>query len=106
VRPARPRVLGTRVSGQAPIGAEHGVELIGHATRPITCDRTRPIAREALWTPIGHEVQRVRSYGEVGPVKATTLSNSCCYCLSYSDRMRPVTLTGASGHHVFHCVVR
>jgi hypothetical protein len=70
--------------------------------RPITSDRTRPIARGALWTPIGRRVLRVRSIGEARPVTTTALSDSHCYCLSYSDWTRPVTLISASGHHVFH----
>jgi hypothetical protein len=74
VRPAHPRVPGTGASGRAPRGAERGVELIGRVARPVTCDRTHPIARGALWTPIGRQVQRVRSNGEAGPVTATGLS--------------------------------
>jgi hypothetical protein len=97
-RPACPRVPGTGASGRVPRGAERGVELIGRAAYPVTCDRTCPIAWGALWTPIGCRVQRVRSYGEAGPVTAMTLSDSRCYYLSCSDR----TLTGASGHLVFH----
>jgi hypothetical protein len=99
LQPAR---HGTGASGQAPKGAERGEERIGRAARPVTGDRTRPIARGALWTPIGHWVQCVRSYGEAGPVTATALSDSHCYCLSCSYRTCPITLTGASGHHVFH----
>jgi hypothetical protein len=82
------------------------VELIGRVARPVTCDWMRPITREALWTPIGRREQRVRSNGEASSVTATALTDSHYYYLSYSDRMRPVTLTGASGHHVFHCGVR
>jgi hypothetical protein len=64
------------------------------------------VRSEALWTPIGRRVQRVQSNGEARPVMATALSDARCHCLSCSDWTRPVTLTGASGHHVFHCVVR
>jgi hypothetical protein len=73
-RPARLRVPRTGASGRAPRGAERGVELIGRAARPVTCDRTRLITRGALWTPIGRRVQRVQSNGEAGPVTAMTLS--------------------------------
>jgi hypothetical protein len=96
VRPARPRVPGTGAFGRAPRGAERGVEMIGRATRPVTCDQTRLIARGALWTSIGRRVQRVWSYGEASPVTTMTLSltRAVIVCL---------VVTGASGHHVFHC---
>jgi hypothetical protein len=71
----------------------------------VTCDRTHPITRGALWTQIERQVQRVWSNGVACPVTATALSNAHCCCLSCSDRTCPVTLTGASGHHIFHCVV-
>jgi hypothetical protein len=70
--------------------------------RPVMCDQTRLIAQGALWTPIGRWVQRVRSSGEARPVMAMALFDAHCYYLSCSDRTRLVTLTGASGHHVFH----
>jgi hypothetical protein len=89
--PARPVPHGTGVSGQTPFGVVHDEELIGRAARPVTCDRTRPIARGALWTPTGRQVQRVRSKGEARPVTATALSDLHCYCLSCSDRTRLVT---------------
>jgi hypothetical protein len=60
----------------------------------------------ALWTPTERWVQRVRSNGEERPVTTTALSDARGYCLSCSDQTRPVTLTGASGRHVFHYVVR
>jgi hypothetical protein len=75
------------------------------AARPVTCDRTRSIARGALWTPIRRQVQRVQLNGVVRPVTATTLFDAHYCCLSCSDRTRLVSLTGASGHHDFHCVV-
>jgi hypothetical protein len=104
--PARPVPRGTGASDRTPIGTVLDVELIRRTVRPVTCDRTRPVAVGALWIPTARRVQRVRSNGEVHLVTATTLSDIHCYCLSCSDRTRPVTLTGASGHHVFHCVVR
>jgi hypothetical protein len=58
--------------------------------RPVTCDRTRPIARGALWTPIEHWVQRVRSNGEARPVTTTALPDVHCCCLSCSDQTRLV----------------
>jgi hypothetical protein len=75
------------------------------AACPVTCDRTRPIARGALWTPIGHWGQRVRSNGVARPITATTLCDMHCCCLSCNDRTRLVSLTSASGHHDFHCAV-
>jgi hypothetical protein len=104
--PVRLVPRGTITSGRTPISIVNDEELIGHAARLVTCDGTRPIAMGALWTPIGRRVQHVRSFGEVHPVTAMFLSTTHCCCLSCSDRTRPVTLTGASGHHVFHCVVR
>jgi hypothetical protein len=50
-------------------------------------------------------VQRVRSDGEARPVMAMATSDTHYSRLSCSDRIRPVTLTGASGQHVLHCVV-
>jgi hypothetical protein len=77
------------------------VELIGHVAHPVTCDRTRPVMVGALWTLTECRVQRVRSNAEARPVMAMAPSDAHCCCLSYSDRTCPVTLTGASGHHVF-----
>jgi hypothetical protein len=105
-QPARPVPHGTGASGRSPRGAERGEGLIRPVACPVACDRTCSVAVGALWTPTGRHVQRVRSNGGARPVTATTLSNARCYCLSCSDRTRPVTLTGKSGHHVFHCVVR
>jgi hypothetical protein len=105
-RPACPVPHGTGASGRTPIGTVLDVELIGHAACPVTCDRTHPIVLGALRTPIEHRVQSVRSSSEARPVTATSLSNAHCCCLSCSDRTRLVTLTSASGHHVFHYVVR
>jgi hypothetical protein len=95
--------------GLRPVSSNHrqrrAREGRGPVARPVTCDRTCLIARGALWTPIESRVQRVRSNGEARPVTAMALSNAHCYYLSCSDRTRPVTLTGASGHHDFHCDV-
>jgi hypothetical protein len=96
----------TGASGRAPRGGERGEELIGNVARLVTCDRTRPVTVGALYTPTGRRVQRVRSNAGARPVTATTPSDTHCCCLSCSDRTRPVTLTGASGHLVFNCVVR
>jgi hypothetical protein len=104
--PARPVPRGTSASGRTPFGTVLDVELIGHVARPVTCDRTRPVAVGALWTPTGRRVQRVRSNAEARPVTTTAPSDAHCCCLSCSDRTHLVTLTGASGHHIFHCVVR
>jgi hypothetical protein len=87
-------------------GAQLVIELTGHVTHPVTCDRTRPVAVGALWTLTGHRVQRVRSNAEARPVMATVTSDTHCSCLSCSDQTRPITLTGASGQHVLHCVVQ
>jgi hypothetical protein len=86
--------------------AELVVEPTGLAARPVTCDRTRPVAVGAYWTPTGRQVQRVRSNARARLVTATVTSDAHCSRLSCSDRTRPVTLTGASGQYVFHCVVR
>jgi hypothetical protein len=103
--PARLVPRGTGASGRTTIGVVLDEELIGRVARPVTCDRTRLVTMGALWTLTGRWVQRVRSNDEARLVMATTLSDAHCYCLSYSDRTRPVTLTGASGHHVFLCDV-
>jgi hypothetical protein len=103
--PARPVPHGSGASGHAPYGQCVSQCRSDAVACPIKCDRTRPIARGALWTPIGRRVQRVRSNGVAHPVTATTLSDAHCCYLSCSDRTRPVTLTDASGHHVFHRVV-
>jgi hypothetical protein len=105
-QPARLVPHGTGASGQAPRGAELVIEPTRRATRPVTCDRTRPVAVGAYWTPTGRQVQRVRSNARTRPVMATVTSDMHCSCLSYSDRTRPVTLTGAFDQYVFHCVVR
>jgi hypothetical protein len=96
--PAHPVPRRTGASGQTPIGIVLDIELIERVARPVTVG--------ALWTPTRRRVQRVRSNGEACPITTTALSDAHCYCLSCSDRMRPVTLIGASGHHVFHYVVR
>jgi hypothetical protein len=103
--PARPVPRGTRATGHVPSGQRVSQCRSDVVACPVTCDRTCPIARGALWTPIGRWVQRVRSNGVARPITATALSDVHCCCLSYSDRTCPVTLTGAFGHHVFHCVV-
>jgi hypothetical protein len=102
------RVLGfpTGASGPAPRGAELVLEPTGRTARSVTYDRTRSVAVGAYWTLTGRQVQRVRSNARARPVTATVTSNTHYSCLSYSDRTRPVTLTGASGQYVFHCVVR
>jgi hypothetical protein len=58
-RPARPVPHRTRASGQASRRAESSEVLIGRAARPVACDRTRPVAVGAYWTPIECQVQRV-----------------------------------------------
>jgi hypothetical protein len=105
-RPARPVPHGIGASGQASRGAERNRVLIGRAARPVMCDRTRPVAVGAYWTPIGRQVQRVRSFARARPVIATVISDAHYSRLSYSDRTRPVTLTGASGQLVLNCVIR
>jgi hypothetical protein len=74
--------------------------------RLVTCDRTRPVAVGAYWTPTGCQVQRVRSNARAHPVTTTVTSDVHCSRLSCSDRTRSVTLIGASGQHVLNCVVR
>jgi hypothetical protein len=96
--PARPIPRGTGASGHAPSGQHVSQCRSDMVARPVMCDRTRLITWGALWTPIGCWVPRVRSKGVARPVMATTLSDAHYCCLS-------CTLTGASGHHVFHCVV-
>jgi hypothetical protein len=103
--PARPVPCGPGASGHAPSGQRVSQCRSDAVTRPVTCDRTRPIARGAIWTPIGRRVQRIRSNGVARPVTKTALSDAHYCCLSCSDRTYPVTLTGASGYHDFHCVV-
>jgi hypothetical protein len=93
--PARPVPRGTSASGRTPFGTVLNVELIGRVARLVTCDRMRPVAVGALWTPTGRRVQRVRSNAEARPVTTMAPSDTHCCCLSYS------ALTGASGHHVF-----
>jgi hypothetical protein len=56
VRLARPVPRGTGASGQASRGAERSGVLIGRVVRPVTCDRTRPVAVGAYWTPTGRQV--------------------------------------------------
>jgi hypothetical protein len=92
--PARPVPRGTRASGHALSGQRVSQCRSDVVARPVTCDRTRPITRRALWTPIGRRVQRVRSNGVARPVTATALSDAHCCCLSSSDRTCLVTLTG------------
>jgi hypothetical protein len=96
-RPAHPVPHGTGASGQASRGAERSGVLIGRAARPVMTG--------AYWTPTGCQVQRVRSNARACPVTATVTSDAHCSRLSCSDRTRPVTLTGAFGQYVFHCVV-
>jgi hypothetical protein len=98
VRPARLVPHGTGAFGQASRGAERSVVLIGRAARPVVV--------EAYWTPTGRQVQRVRSNARARPVTTTVTSDVHYLRLSCSDRMRPVTLPGVSGQHVFHCVFR
>jgi hypothetical protein len=99
--PARPAPRGTGASSHAPCGQRVSQCRSDAVARLVTCDHMPPIVRGALWTPIGRRVQRVRSNGVARLVSAMTLSDAHCWCLSYSDR----TLTDASGHHDFHCVV-
>jgi hypothetical protein len=80
------------------------VEPIGRVARLVTCDRTRSVMVGALWTLTGHRGQRVNT--EARPVTATATSDVHYSRLSCSDRTRLVTLTGASGQHVLHCVIR
>jgi hypothetical protein len=48
--PARPVPRGTKASGHAPSG-QHVSQCRSNAVAcPVKCDRTRPIARGALWT--------------------------------------------------------
>jgi hypothetical protein len=103
--PTRPVPCRSGASGHTPNGQRVSQCRLHAGARPVTCDRTRPIARGALWTPIRRRVQRVRSNGVARPVMATALSDAHCCYLSCSDQMRPVTLTGVSGHHDFYCVV-
>jgi hypothetical protein len=105
-QPARSVPQGTGASGQAPRGAVLDVEPIGCATCPVTCDRTRPVTVGALWTLTGRRVQRVRSNAGARPVTTMDPSDVHCFLLSYSDWTHLVTLTGASGHYIFRCVVR
>jgi hypothetical protein len=70
-RPARPVPHGTGASGQTSRRAERSGVLIGRAARSVTCDRTRPVAVGAYWTPTGRQVQRVRSFARARPVTAT-----------------------------------
>jgi hypothetical protein len=105
-QPARSVPHGTGAFGQASRGAERSGVRIERAACPVTCDRTRPIVAGAYWTPIGRQVQRVRSNTRAHPVTATVTSDTHCSRLSYSDRTHSVTLTGASGQYDFHCVVR
>jgi hypothetical protein len=98
---ARPVPHGTSASGRTPFGTVLDIELIGRVARPVTCDRTRSVTVGALWTPTGRRVQRVRSNAEARSVMVTAPSDMYYCCLSCSDRTRPLTLTGASGHHVF-----
>jgi hypothetical protein len=102
----RPVHHGTGASGQAPRGAVFDVETIGRVARPVTCDRTRPVTVGDLWTLTGRRVQRVRSNTEVRPVMATATSEAHCSRLSCSDQTHIVTLTGASGQHILHYVIR
>jgi hypothetical protein len=105
-RPARPVLHRTGASGQVSRGAERSGVMIGRGAHPVMYDRTRPVMMGAYWTLTGRHVRRVRSYARARPVIATVTSDAHCSCLSCSDRTRPVTLTGASGHPVLNCVVR
>jgi hypothetical protein len=80
--------------------------LIGRAARPVTYDQTRPVAVGAYWTPTGRQVQHVWSNARARPVMATVTYDAHCSRLSYSDRTRPVTLTGAFGQYDFLGIVR
>jgi hypothetical protein len=88
--PARLGPCGTGASDHAPRGQRVSQCRSDVVARPVTCHRTRLITRGALWTLIGHRVQRVRSNGVAHSVTTTTLSDVHCCCLSYSDRTRPV----------------
>jgi hypothetical protein len=88
-RPARPVPHGTGASGQVSRGAERSGVLIERAARPVTCDRTRPVTVGAYWTPIGRQVQRVRSNARARPVTATVTSDAHCSrlsCTGHPDR--------------------
>jgi hypothetical protein len=105
-RPARPILHGTGAFDQASRGAESSKVMIGRATRPVMYDQTRLVVMGAYWALTGCQVRHVRSYARARPVIATVTFNAHCSRLSCSDRTRPVTLTGASGHPVLNCVVR
>jgi hypothetical protein len=120
-RPARSVLHGTSVSDQASRGAESSEVVIGREARPVTYDRTRPVVKGAYWTQTGRWHYRVRSFARARPVVAsrargtersarpviaTVTSDARCSRLSCSDRTRPVTLTGASGHPDLNCVIR
>jgi hypothetical protein len=73
----------------------------------LSADRTRWRVRSRATKRVRsrEELSGVRSNGVARLVTAMALSDvHYCY-LSCSDRTRPVTLTGASGHHDFYCVV-
>jgi hypothetical protein len=66
--PVRPVPHGTGASGKTLIGAVHDEELIGRVVRPVTCDRTRPVAMGALWTVTGRWHCRVSALRGARPV--------------------------------------
>jgi hypothetical protein len=127
-RPARPVLHGTGASGQASRGVESAGVMIERGARPVMYDQTRPVVEGAYWTQTGRwhcrvrsllrglvvlndrrvrsVDQHVRSYARARPVIAMVTSDAHCSRLSCSDRTRPVTPTGASGHHDLNCVVR
>jgi hypothetical protein len=67
----RPVPHGTGASGRAPREVQHGEELIGRAMRPVTRDRTCPVAMGALWTTTGRWYCLVRLLRGARPVNAS-----------------------------------
>jgi hypothetical protein len=90
----RPVPHGTGASGRAPREVQHGEELIGRAMRPVTRDRTCPVAMGALWTTTGRWYCLVRLLRGARPVNA---SRACGAVRSARpviafDRWRTVTV--------------
>jgi hypothetical protein len=103
LQPVRPVPRGTRASGQAHRGVERGEELIGHAARPVTRDRTRPVAMGALWTVTGRCHCRVRSLPRARPIdasRARSAVQSACPVVAF-DCWRAVTVGGSGDHDCF-----
>jgi hypothetical protein len=94
--PARSVPRGTSAFGHAPRRAPRRAGASGRVRSREELSRLGP---DTGCSASGQTVKRARSW--------QWLSDSHCYCLSYSDRTHPVTLTGASGHHVFslRCLV-